>query len=820
MRKLALTLSFFLFALYLPAFCQANNPALKNITLKLQSFYAVNAIEKAYLHLDRPYYISGDTMYFKAYVTFGEQHELSRQSGVLYVDLINPQNVIFRSIKLQLINGLAWGDFALPENLAKGNYLVRAYTKLMASEAGSCFFEQTVPIGSTNNKSAVNGSSQNLRKPDIQFFPEGGELIDGVQSEVAFKAIGPDGIGINARGVITDNTGKVVVGFASLHLGMGAFALLPEEGKTYKAAITFNDGAQNTIDLPAANTNGIVLAIDNSDPEVLTIGIRSNKDCFEKNRGKYFNLIINSGVSVLSAPVKLTNPLLAVDFPKSRFRTGVIQFTLFSQAGEPLSERLVFIQRPDMMKLKISNDRSIYHSREKASFSINAKNGSDSISAGHFSVSVIDESKIPVEQNNENTILSWLLLSSDLKGYIEQPNYYFTNTNSETQANLDILMLTQGYRRFVWKQLLNDEYPQQAAKPESGLGIKGLVTTLQGKPIAKAKVNLVNIEGGPMLTQAIDTFGRFDFTNLLFKDSTRFIIKAASEKERNRTRIKYLMDVPAPVDNAFQPFQANNDSSMYIAIQNYKLQRDNEAKYSATNGKALKEVKINDTRKRDPLEPVRIAGTADQLINGNDLSCHGKLADCLDGKLLGVFFRTSFLGTGPRLPYLSVPITLGISGGDITGNPPMTIMVDGIKMDSDDGLENIDINDVEKVEVFKEASATIMGPNAGAGVLYITTFKGTRAVNSKTAVGILPINAHGFYVAREFYLPKYESNISNSRADLRSTIFWKPELITDKAGNASFEYYNADGHGTYRVVIEGIDQKGNIGRQVFRYKVE
>src|ERR1700755_158928 len=106
MRKLALTLSFFLFVLYLPAFCQGNNVALKNITLKLQSFYAVNAIEKAYLHFDRPYYIAGDTMYFKAYVTFGEQHELSRQSGVLYIDLISPQNVIFRSIKLQLIDGL------------------------------------------------------------------------------------------------------------------------------------------------------------------------------------------------------------------------------------------------------------------------------------------------------------------------------------------------------------------------------------------------------------------------------------------------------------------------------------------------------------------------------------------------------------------------------------------------------------------------------------------------------------------------------------------------------------------------------------------
>jgi hypothetical protein len=408
-----------------------------------------------------------------------------------------------------------------------------------------------------------------------------------------------------------------------------------------------------------------------------------------------------------------------------------------------------------------------------------------------------------------------------LKGYVEQPNYYFTNTNNDTRNNLDILMLTQGYRRFVWKQLLTDGYPQPTAKPENGLEIKGLVTTLQGKPITNVKVNLVNIEGGPMLTRTIDISGRFEFANLLFKDSTRFIIKAASEKERNRTRIKYLTDIPAPVINInYQPTQPGVDSLMGIALQNHKMQQEKEAKYNVINGKALKEVKIRDTRKRDPLEPVRIAGTADQLIMGNDLICHGRLADCLDGKLLGVFFRQSFLGTGPRLPYLTTPITLGIKGGVMTGNPPMSIMVDGIKIDSDEGLDNIDINDVEKVEVFRNASTTIFGPNGGAGVLYITTYKGTNTTTSGMAVGILPINAHGFYLAREFYSPKYESSATSGRPDLRSTIFWKPELATDKNGNASFEYYNADGHGTYRVVIEGIDEKGNIGRQVYRYKVE
>jgi hypothetical protein len=572
---------------------------------------------------------------------------------------------------------------------------------------------------------------------------------------------------------------------------------------------------------------------NNEDPEKLTLGISCNSAFYSQNQNKEFNVVINSGIAVSNASIKLNNPLLAVNLPKKQFRTGVVQFTLFSPEGEPLTERLVFIQQPDLLKLKINSNKTSFNARDKVSVSLNAMNKSDSLVAGHFSVSVIDESKVPVDENKESTILSWLLLSSDLQGYIEQPNYYFANINKETQANLDVLMLTQGYRRFTWKQLLKDEYPQQVAQPENALEIKGLVTTLQGKPIERGKVNLVSIEGGPMLTQVTDKEGRFDFINLSFTDSARFILKAATEKDRSSTRIKYLVDLPEKISmKSYQQSFAGFDSLMANSLRNRRMQQESIVKYGKITGRLLKEVKIKEI-KENPFVGVRIPGEADQLLNRSDIQSEGRLSDCLNGRLLGVTFvqdETTLINT----PYLSIPVSLG-SGvipkfdpshpngtvGSFKGNPPMLIVVDDVKQPSGYRIDDINLNDVEKVEVFRFASTTIFGPGGGAGVIYITTATGAGKASTRgNAVGILPITAQGFYKAREFYSPKYETSLMNKQPDLRSTIFWKPELVTDKNGNASFEYYNGDGHGTYRVVIEGIDDKGNIGRQVYRYKVE
>ena len=162
--------------------------------------------------------------------------------------------------------------------------------------------------------------------------------------------------------------------------------------------------------------------------------------------------------------------------------------------------------------------------------SLNAKNKDGNAVNGSFSVSVVDESKIVVDESTENTILSYLLLSSDVKGYVEKPNYYFANVTKETRAELDALMLTQGYRRFVWKQLMDDNSapPVNAYNPEKEIDISGTLKTKGGEPIANCQVTMVAKAGGMVLAQATDAQGRFRFQNVQFETGTQFIVRTQS----------------------------------------------------------------------------------------------------------------------------------------------------------------------------------------------------------------------------------------------------------------------------------------------------
>jgi hypothetical protein len=171
-----------------------------------------------------------------------------------------------------------------------------------------------------------------------------------------------------------------------------------------------------------------------------------------------------------------------------------VQVTLFSATGEPLNERLAFVQNADGLKLGINTEKQSYGTRQKVKLNLNAKDATDKPVVGSFSVAVIDETKVPVDETAETTILSELLLTSDLKGYIEKPNYYFTNPTEQTQAELDALMLTQGYRRFVWKQLLGDVSRRILSQAEKSLSISGTIKTSGGKPVPKAKVMLLSTQ--------------------------------------------------------------------------------------------------------------------------------------------------------------------------------------------------------------------------------------------------------------------------------------------------------------------------------------
>ncbi|WP_428327616.1 TonB-dependent receptor plug domain-containing protein [Mucilaginibacter sp.] len=799
-----------------------------NISAKLKAYTTDHNIEKAYLQFDKPFYITGDTIYYKAYVTLGTGHKLSALSGILHADLIGPDNKISQSVKLQIIAGTAWGDFVLPDTLKGGSYRVRAYTNYMRNEGDDSFFEQTIPIGSAKaivkkipesgepNKFKIDVKTVN-RKTDVQFLPEGGSLIVGNYSKIAFKAVGADGSGAEVKGTITDDTGVEVCTFASTHLGMGAFDLVPESGKTYQAHIVYADGSKGTIDLPKAIATGYTISVNNTGADTLRIRVTGGSGT-SLNK---LSLVAQAGGTIYyQAENQSDYKFFSVLIPKTTFPTGIMQLTLFNEAGEPLNERLVFINNNDQLKLSVSS-KDVYAPRQKQNIAFSITDKNNQPVTGSFSVAVTDETIVTPDTLNENNILSNLLLTSDLKGSVEQPDYYFSHITDKTNADLDLLMLTQGYRHFEWKQALSNN-PPIIYQPEKTMEISGTVKK-GSNVLPNAKVTLFTKSGGGLLRDTLtDASGRFAFKDLVFADSTKFVVQSKVAKGQDAVTLE-LDTVLAPQvipQNRYRSLaKTTQNADMAAYVINQKQFYQEQQKYGINkHALVLKEVHIE--AKKEPLIPhsenLNGSGNADQVITAKELEISGytNLYDAVRAKANFISFTKDH------------KIISGHAVPSFTGPDLMEIIVDGLPMQQSanpNPLEELNAADIEGVEIGLGAHyGAIYGSRAAGGFIIVTTKRAQKQNNYyRYAPGVITYMPKGFYKAREFYSPQYDNPKTNQKmADLRSTIYWQPNIITDNEGKASFSFFNADGKGTYRVVIEGIDTDGNLGRQVFRYKVE
>jgi TonB-dependent SusC/RagA subfamily outer membrane receptor len=800
MKKLVLSLLVAL-CFSAPVFSQDDKPVSPAISLdavvsRLQTLSAEKAIEKAYLHFDKPYYNAGDTLYFKAYVTLGEQHVLSKLSGILHVDLIDPADSLLKTISLQLVNGLAAGDFNLSNALPGGTYRIRAYTKWMLNNGQADFFDRQINIKgrtSASDKAMVIKTG----KAGIGFFPEGGSFVNGIPSKLAFKAVSANGQGLNVKGVVVDNTNAEVTRFESAHLGMGLIFITAEAGKTYKASLTYADGTKATVDLPKADNEGITLMVNNDNPDKLAVEINANKAWYLKNKNKEIGMIIYSAGAIRSVKAVLDNQVIDLNLNKKDFKTGVARITLFSAQGEPLNERLVFIQNPDLLTITPASDKLLYPVNGKVHIAINTRNKSGEAVKSYLSAAVIDAGKVSIAGDDENTILSNLLLTSNLKDTVEQPNYYFANVTNDTRSNLDILMLTEGDRHFEWKQLLSDNNTAIAYNAENGFDVSGQVKTISGKPVDGGTVTLMPQAGGALLIQTTNHDGDFTFKNLVYDDKTPFIIQAKTAEGKSNTRISIYSAPPLINIKA-----GNYSKAQGLNGVDYDKTKEQPIFIADANSRALNAVTVND-------RSVDERKLTTEVLGKENLKDQSTLSNGLQGRLNGVVLREG-------VPYLADKVNPAMQSG------PMLIIVDDTVLPAGTSVDNYSAADVGSVSVLKNADAAIYGVRGANGVLVLKTRKQAPVVVNKViSPGLLYFMAKGFYKAHDFYSPVYEELTgTNKKPDARTTVYWNPEVVTDKDGNASLEFFNADSKGTYRLVIEGIDEAGNLGRSVFTYKVQ
>ncbi|WP_184550038.1 TonB-dependent receptor [Mucilaginibacter sp. FT3.2] len=652
-------------------------------------------------------------------------------------------------------------------------------------------------------------------KVDVQFFAEGGNLINGVNSKMAFKAVGADGLGVDIKGAVVDDQNQQVATFSSSHLGMGVFKLTPYGGKTYKAHVTYADGSEGVFDLSKGIDNAYALDIDDSFDDDIAVKILPGKDLLDGAAPTSGLILVaqSQGEIYYAGNSADGGKTFTAVVPKSKFPSGIVQFTLFSDKGEPLNERLVFVKNKDELNLSISADKQKYAPRQKVNISINAKNSQGKPANASFSAAVIDLSKVAVDETAEETIFSNILLTSELKGYIEKPGYYFHNENATTQADLDVLLMTQGYRRFEWKKLLADTFSPIVYQPEKTLQVSGHLKTFGGKPVVGGKVTLFTTSGGLFVIDTVsDSKGNFVFKNLVFRDSIKFVVQARTVKDRKNLEIE--LDNIAPQTTGKNKnaadIKVNISEGQSIYLKNSKSRFSEDIKYGLGNHTiVLKEVVVRDVKDKKDLvknsNNLNGPGNADQVLTYKDFeNTGGQFTNALQMKIFGVIFKN------------------GVPYSTRSQNQPMTIMVDGIEVESD-YLNNLTTSDVGSVEVLRTIGNTaIYGFRGSGGVLVITTRRGgDGSVYNRYAPGVVTYAPKGYYKAREFYSPQYDDpKINTQIQDLRTTIYWNPNILTDKEGNATISFFNGDAKGTYRVLIEGIEVDGSLGHKVYTYKVE
>lgn len=662
--------------------------------------------------------------------------------------------------------------------------------------------------------SASFNLKQTTNNVDFQFFPEGGQLISGIPNQVGFKAIKVSGLGVDAKGAIIDDQNNELTTFTSSYAGMGSFFITPESGKNYKAKVTFKDGTIKTYDLPKAAASGISLQVVNANAEFINLKILANTSFYEANTDKSFFVVAqNSSVIYYAAKANLKNQVIITKIPKKNFPSGIVQITLFNANNEPLSERLVFVLHTDAMNLAVKSDLPIYKPRQKVKMTLDAKSAGLP-TAGDFSVSVIDEQKVPVDENSETTILSSLLLTSDLKGYIEKPNYYFTKTDEKKLGDLDKLMLTQGYRRFAYKNILAGNYPVVTYLPEQGINITGTLRDRTGMPIKKGAMRLM-VTGKPISSETVTSnMGLFNFQNLVFPDSSQVVVSA--KYNANAANLMIMLDGIPTAGAAKNSNIADEVTNIDTVLSAYLSNSQKQYRYLRT----LKTVEIKGAAVKKPSHADHGAlsglnAVPDHLITGDRLATGcAQFLNCLKTMVIGMTFDIDKF-------YVSRDYNQG-------GRTPVQVFINGNPVDARD-VDNVNPAEVESVEIFlKDDLGTVDRVYGTKGVLVINTKKAPvgKKISKQELMDMLPktniitFNPMGYSKEREFYSPKYLPSVTYPNSDLRTTIYWNPKLITDDKGNVSFEFFNADGRGTYRAVVEGIDKNGNIGRAVYHYTVK
>ncbi len=753
--------------------------------------------EKLYLQFDKSAYNPGETIWFKAYL-FASNYP-SEISKTVYAELLDDKGKVLQKKNAPVFRYGAAAAFDLPADLNTNYVYVRAYTRWMLNFDSSFFFVKGFPVSSFDKKQPAKQVVQPASS--LQFFPEGGDLVEGVESRVAFKGIDQNGFPISFSGDVFNGQGKKFASFKPAHDGMGFFLLKPEAGEEYVAKWKDGRGQAHETKLPLAKKDGVVLEVSVQQQGILFTVKRPASSTFTAPLQLVAQMqqqLLYRAKANLSAKTEVSGVL-----PTENLTSGIVQVTLFSDNNAPLAERIVFVNRQDYYFITDLNP--VTKNLGKRSKNIIRIDVPDTVLT-NLSVSVTDADLNPVIKY-EDDIFSNVLLSSDIKGYVHHPGYYFSSEADSVAAHLDLVMMTNGWRRFKWEDVLANRWPQIRLKPDNFLAIQGRVRGINKNEFKERDITAILVPKGgrqQFVSIPLKLDGDFELPDLLFFDTLKLYYQFSNDKNKTlTTRANFDFSNNLMREFLAVPISATQESYILrpdsITLQKSKQAAEkNLAQIRKVQTLATVEVTARQKTRKQKVEEEYTSGffTGDgnSFIPDDDPSSLGALNvfSYLQGKVAG--------------------LQIVQSGGDVSltwrGGPPI-LFLDEMQQQDASLLQTMPMSNVALIKIFRPPF--FGGFGGGNGAIAVYTKKGN--FTSQDIKGLDFVSIAGYTPIKEFYSPDYEADPALDKDDYRTTLYWNPYVLTEKNNRkVILTFFNNDITRRIRVVIEGSNAEGKLTR--------
>jgi hypothetical protein len=759
--------------------------------------------EKLFLHTDRDAYFKDEILWYKVYLVEALTGQLTDFSNNIHIELISPDLKIIESKIIRVENGIGNGDISLPKYLASGNYILRGYTNSMRNCGNILFFAKRIRILNSYEKSLV-GSTKPEKGIRINFFPEGGTLVNNISSTVVFKATDNLGKGYNCEGDIFSSDGTKVTDFKSLHSGLGSFILKPIGGLSYFAVIKNVTGEDIRYDLPKSIGKGVSIHYEKEENGKLIFIIKTNVETFPLITGRdLFLEIKDHNTLVQSIRFKINSLFNRLEIPENDLQPGIIQFTLSAGNSFPLCQRLIFNPNRQNIEPVVELKRIGVENEDSILIKIGIK--SDSIIDPTAFVSISVTRNCDDFSSYYKSMASWFLLDSEIRGTIEDPAYFFDEKNPDRTADLDLLLCTRSSRDFICK------YDSLRFLRENGFSVSGRINNLYGK--SKIGKTLINIgllsENSTVFTKVFtDETGRFKLSGIDLVGEA--LVTARLSKTGDNYKYKILFDsiqyTPPQVEN-INEISVEDSFQDHHSIRTITPTLDLPAlKYKLSDTIRLPEIKVTG-QKIASYDPQIVKVTHDRQLYGlpdNEVIITpqneflSNAFEVLAGKVPGVYVT----GTSPN-------INIVIRGpGTVNGGPSPLFLLDGARVSKEEILD-LPVYSIDRIDVLKGGSTANFGMKGGAGVIAVITKTGNRPLERKQPSTVTVNKIKGYDLSRTFYPTEYETNVSNEANPGKiQTLIWEPDIILENNQLKSIKFKNPGPSSSIEIRVEGVTSSG------------